>query len=190
MKNMVKISVLLWILMTGTSLILNAQRGKATPGFRHDTTFAMNKDSMGRGVRHMDNMVIHRNGPMVGHYNGVEHGLNRPGRMNHMNAFGGEPFGMMHQGAAPQHRSDMAFGRAGREMRHSSPGMRIMESMPGVTAKQKEELAKLNEKHREEREKLVEKHRESLQALRDDHQKKVNDLLTDEQKKWIEENAQ
>jgi hypothetical protein len=79
--------------------------------------------------------------------------------------------------------------RPGMGMMNNAPGRKIMESMPDVTPKQKDELAKLNDQQQSEMKKLMEQHQQAIKQLREDHRKKVMNLLTDEQKKWLEENT-
>jgi hypothetical protein len=75
-------------------------------------------------------------------------------------------------------------------MMNNAPGRRIMDSMPGVTQKQKDDLEKLNEQHQSEMKKLIEQNQQAMKQLREDHRKKVMNLLTDDQKKWFEEHTQ
>lgn len=82
----------------------------------------------------------------------------------------------------------MAYGGRG-ELMHRTPGMRFIENIPDLTAKQKDDLAKLRETHQGEMKKIMEKQQEEIKALRDSQRKKVMNILTNEQKKWVEENA-
>lgn len=205
MKNIVRIAgMLLILLVAGQSL--EAQRGMR--GFRNDTVFmkqrrdsirmhmrerrmAMNSDSLDRGMRHFYGM------PGQGRGNGawMAPGMGRQGMRNNDFGYGRwmnpgmRQWAMRHQGFQNRGQGMMAYGRGMGPMMQNAPGRRIMESMPGVTSRQKEELKKLNEKQMDEFKKLREKHQEAIKALREDHQKKVMNLLTDEQKKWLEENA-
>lgn len=200
MKNTVKIAGMLMILLlTGSNLA--AQRGR---GFRGDTAFmkqrhdsirmqmaerrmVMNGDSLNWGMRHYQHgnryMFSSEDQRNMRAQNYQYQRLNRD--MEHMRMrprFYGDS--RERRGAGM-----MAYGRGMQGLRQNAPGRMIMESMPGVTAKQKDELAKLNEKQREEITKLREKQQEAVKALRDDHRKKVMNILTDEQKKWLQENT-
>jgi hypothetical protein len=180
MKNTVKIAgMLIILLLTGTNL--EAQRGMR--GFRSDTASmnqrrdsirmqmaerrkSMNMDSAGWGMRHSD-------GRMPGM-------MNHPGGMR-LHAYGN--FGYQrNQGA-------MAYGGGMGRMRQNMPGRLIMQSIPGVTQEQKDQLAKLNKEQQSEMQQLREKQQEELKTLREEHRKKVMNILTDDQKKWLEENA-
>jgi hypothetical protein len=187
MKNTLKIAGMLLILLV-TGLNLEAQRGMR--GFRNDTiSMKQRHDSLGMQMHGRRMSPMGNNAWMApgmgqrGMWNG-DFGYGRrmgPG-MNHR--------GMRQPGFQGGNRSGMmAYGRGRGPMMNDAPGRRIMESMPGVTTKQKDELAKLNEQQTQEMKTLREKHQEAIKALRDDHQKKVQALLTDEQKKWLRDNA-
>lgn len=191
MKNTVKIAVMLLILLV-TGLNLEAQRG--IRGFRNDTiSMKQRHDSLG--------MQIHgrRMSPQAfggGNDAWMAPGMGQRGMRNGDFGYGRQKsqgmnhWGMRQPGFRDGHRSGMmAYGKGRGPMMNDAPGRRIMESMPGVTAKQKDELAKLNQKQMEDMKTLREKHQEAVKALRDEHQKKVQALLTDEQKKWLQDNA-
>jgi hypothetical protein len=211
MKNMVKITgMLIILLLTGSSL--SAQRGMH--GFRSDTAFinqrhdsirmhmaqrrmAMNGDSLDWRIRHSDrrmpDMVPHnfgrgyrewRNPGMDRRYMRAYNFRNQ--RMSRDMRMQQRFYGNFREGDRP---GMMAYNRGVGQMRHNTPGRMIMESMPGVTEKQKEELVKLNEKNKDEMKKFREKQQEAFKSMREDHRKKVMNILTDDQKKWLEENA-
>lgn len=161
MKNIT--GLLIVILMAG-SLNLNAQRG-----MRRDS-LSMKHDSIGM---HMRARPDWRMAPMMrGHAHGwMAQGMGPRGMNNHW----------MAQGMRPGD---------GMGMRNNAPGRRIMESIPGITQKQKDDLAKLNEQNQSEMKKLMEQHQQAVKQLREDHRKKVMNLLTDDQKKWLEEHSQ
>lgn len=210
MKNTIKIAgMLIIILLTG--LNLEAQRGR---GFRSDTVFiknshdsirmqmiqrrmAMNGDSLNWRMRHSDrrmpDMAPGSYGRGYGEWRNADMYRKDMRADNFRNQRAGR--GMRTQpdfyGNFGERRGPgmMAYGRSMEQMRQNTPGRMIMGSMPGVTAKQKEELVKLNEKQREEMKNLREKQQEAVQSLREDHRKKVMNILTDEQKKWLEENT-
>jgi hypothetical protein len=191
MKNTVKIAGMLMILLlTGSNL--SAQRGMR--GFRNDTAFmnqrhdslrmqmaerrrSMNFDSADWGMRH-------------------SYGR-RPAMRNLPGGFGygeGMPFiserNMRTTDFRNQHRRGMmAYGSGMGYMRQNMPGRMIMQSIPGVTQEQKDELAKLNKAQQEDMQKLREKQQEAVKTLREEHRKKIMNILTDDQKKWLEENA-
>lgn len=191
MKNMVKISVLIMILITGiSSLNMNAQRGRGMVRSLNDST-GIRKDSMNLpGRRQM----------MMNYYSREGHMPNIDGRMHNMgprmrNRFDGRMApGYGYRGMRQplygyaQDRPGMDGGLWMGEAMYNAPGRRIIESMPGVTSKQKEELEAINKQQLEEMQKLREKHQEAIRELRDNHRKRVIGLLTDEQKKWMEEN--
>lgn len=128
-----------------------------------------------RSIRsYRQDSVIARHDSLRMHMNGrrMQHGMN--------------PWmapGMRQQGRG------MQYGFRG-DMIPQGPGRRIMESIPGITEKQKQDLAAVNNKQRDEMQKLMEKNREAMKQLREDHRQKVLNLLTDEQKKWLEEHNQ
>jgi hypothetical protein len=193
MKNTVKIAgILMILLLAGSNLA--AQRGMR--GFRSDTVSmnqrrdsirmqmsarrrSMNMDSTRWGMRHPGGMT---QGMMNHHgYRGYMP-YNSDRNINRMRQPFSGNFGNRRQGM-------MAYGRGMGDLRQNMPGRMIMESMPGVTQQQKDELAKLNDNQREEMQKLRDKQQEAVKALRDEHRKKVMNILTDDQKKWLEENA-
>jgi hypothetical protein len=180
MKNTVKIAgILMILLLTGSNL--SAQRGMR--GFRNDTAFmnqrrdsirmqmaerrrSMNMDSTGRGMRHSYGMM--------------------PGMMNHAGRMRPYAYGnFRHQG----NQGAMAFGGGMGRMRQNMPGRMIMQSIPGVTQEQKDQLAKLNKEQQQEMQSLREKQQQAVKTLGEEHRKKIMNILTDDQKKWLEENA-
>lgn len=183
MKNMARISGTLLILLMAGSLNLSAQRGRQ--GMRSDSLYmkhdsmrmrvenrrmsVMKHDSLNTGMRNYYHRMPGMAREMRGHFNYCPcmMGIGTPG-MRH------PYYGMMHG------RGDMVQG---------THGMRILENIPDLTAKQKDELTKLRESQQGEMKKIREKQEEELNGLRDAHRKKVMNILTDKQKKWFEENA-
>lgn len=191
MKNMGKVSVLIMILITGmSSLNVNAQRGRGMWQSLNDST-GIRKDSLNLpGRRHMMMNYYSREGQMPD-IDGRMHNMNpqMKNRFNGRMAPGNGYRGMRQPlyGYA-QDRPGMDGGRRMGEAMSYAPGRRIMESMPGVTSKQKEELEAINKQQLEETQKLREKHMEAIKELRENHRKRVIGLLTEDQKKWMEEN--
>jgi hypothetical protein len=149
----------------------------------------MNNDSLYRGPRQFYGRMPYMAPEMMGRGNGrMNPGMNMPGMRNRrMNGNMG-PGRQQFYG----NRNDMrgfAYGNARGAGMQNAPGRRIMESIPGITEKQQQELKRMNENQLNEMQKLRESHQESLKTLRDDHSKKVMDLLTKDQKKWLEENT-
>jgi hypothetical protein len=211
MKNTLKIATMLIILLlTGSSL--SAQRGMY--GFRGDTAFinqrhdsirmhmaqrrmAMNGDSLDwrirRSDRRMHDMIPHNFGRGYGEWRNPNMDRRYMRAYNFQNQRTARDlrmhqrfYGSLREAGRP---GMIASGRGMGQLRNNTPGRMIMESMPGVTEKQKEELVRLNEKNKEEMKKFREKQQEAFNAMREDHRKKVMNILTDDQKKWLEENA-
>ena len=82
----------------------------------------------------------------------------------------------------------MARGRGQGDMMRRNPGMRMMESIPNLTDKQKEEMTKLREENMAKMQKIRDEQQKQVKEIRDSHSEKVKSILTDEQKKWVEEN--
>jgi hypothetical protein len=149
----------------------------------------MNNDSLNRGSRQFYGRMPHMAPYMMGRgYGRMNPEMDMPGiRNRRMNGNMG-PMRQQFYG----NRNDMrgfAYSNGRGAMMQNAPGRRIMESIPGITAKQQQELTRLNENQQNEMKKLMENHQEALKTLRDDHRKKVRDLLTNDQKKWLEENT-
>lgn len=208
MKNKGKITAFILILLlgAGSSDLVAQGRGMRGSGFdseivktRRDSVrmqmagrrmAMMNQDSMHRGMRQFYGRMPYMAPPMMDRGNGwMNPGMNMRGMRN-------RPIGNMEFQGIRQPFYGNRYGMRGFANRNgrgamiqNAPGRRIMESIPGITAKQQQELTRLNENHQAEAQKLRENHQEALKTLRDDHRKKVMDLLTNEQKKWLEENT-
>lgn len=170
MKNNVKIAGILIIILMAGSFNAVAQRGNR--GFRPDSATMKNDSSrMHMPFRHQ------------GGFYGRMPGMMAPMMRGHAN---------MRPGMVPRGMNNRWMGermRPGTGMINNAPGRRIMESLPGVTQKQKDELAKLNDQHQDEMKKLMEQHQQAMRQLSEEHRKKVMNLLTDDQKKWLEEHT-
>jgi hypothetical protein len=85
---------------------------------------------------------------------------------------------MMRQGMMP-----------GRQfMGEPRPGMRIIETIPDLTDKQKKDIADLRVKQQEEMKKFREDMSAKMNTIREANKAKIMNLLTDEQKKYLEGN--
>ncbi len=98
------------------------------------------------------------------------------GRMGHFRQDPG--FGY---GDVPGWGPGMAPG-SGRQFR----GMRMMDNIPGLTDKQKKELADLRDQQMQEISKFREENQAKMKSMMEEHHKKVMSVLTDEQKKYLE----
>jgi hypothetical protein len=177
MKNMMKIAGIMAILLVTGSISLSAQRGNRgmksdSLRLRCDTTFMrMHGRQMPMGMRN-DSLYM-RHGSF-----GKWQMQSRPGMQ--------QGRGMRQMGPRTEM---MARGRGGQgDMMRRTPGMRMMENIPNLTDKQKEELTKLREDNKARMQKLREEQQKEVKEIRDAHSEKVKSILTDEQKKWVDEN--
>jgi hypothetical protein len=170
MKNSIKTAGMMLMLAVACSFSLNAQRGmrgtqdslRVNRPMPRDGRFQQECNCM-RGYGNMRGM-----GEMKGMGNmrgmGEMRGMGDMRNMRGMREFQGDNFGM----------------------RPSREGRMRIESLPGLTDKQKTDIAALREKQQAEMKKLRDEFSTKMQALREDQRKKVTDLLTDEQKKQLE----
>jgi hypothetical protein len=80
------------------------------------------------------------------------------------------------------------MGRAGMGM-NPATGMKIMESIPNLTDKQKKDIAELRQKQQDVMLKFRSDMQGKMKEMRETNRTKVMNLLTDDQKKWFEENT-
>ena len=199
MKNTVKITGMLLMLLLASSFSLSAQRGMR--GMRPDSA-GMRGMRMERMHSHM--MMQHPDSVKMG---GMHHGMS-PMQMNHMHQFM-FPMCMMRRQMAGNGQRGIWMNKApemrrmGRGMRMMAPGMqhpavgmqplapgmRVMENVPKLTDKQKKDIADLRLKQQEEMQKFRSEMQEKMNDIRESHKTKVLNLLTDDQKKWVEENT-
>jgi hypothetical protein len=90
--------------------------------------------------------------------------------------------GMMRRGMRPIPGEGMKY-------QHHEPGMRMFESIPDLTDKQKKNIDELMQKKQDEMKKLRDEMMTKMKGIRDSHRAKIMDLLTPEQKKWFEDNT-
>lgn len=178
------------LIMAG-SLSLNAQRGMR--GMRPDSA-GMNRMKMQQ--RQMPMRMQNTDSLRMG---GMRHGM-APGRMNNMRGRSMNPwmgygmgFGRMnymgHWGMYPGMRMmGPGMGRPGMGMRQQAPG-RVYENIPGLTDKQKKDIADLRQKQQDEMQKFREEQQGKMKEMRESQRTKIMNLLTPEQKKWFEENT-
>lgn len=175
MKNFLKISGLALLLMIAVPSAFS-QRGYGR----------MMRDSSG-----MANMKMHRDSVMM-------HGMRRSHAMGRYNfcPMCGMPmgnFGMnMHRGGwgrgmwnGPAYGMRPGFGNDFGPGVHP-PMMRRIESIPGITDKQKKEIADLRQKQMDEIRKFREESMAKMKSIRDKHREDIMNLLTDEQKKYLQ----
>ena len=172
MKRGFKVAFILIIFLMSGFLNVNAQ-GRMR-GFRGDSITMKN-----------DSLRMHMPGRNQGGFHGMMPGMS-PAMRGRSNMWMGP--GMRRRGMNNPWMGERM--RPGAGMMNNAPGRRIMESIPGITQKQKDELGKLNDQHQSEMKKLIEQNQQTMKQLREDHRKKVMNLLTDEQKKWLEEHTQ
>jgi hypothetical protein len=91
--------------------------------------------------------------------------------------FPGPGFGMRH---------GMMPGRPG--MKQPRPGMRILETIPNLTEKQKKDIADLRQKQMEEMKKMREEMSAKMNDMHEANRTKIMNIFTDEQKKYFEGN--
>jgi hypothetical protein len=165
MKNTVRISIILLMLLIAGSLTLSAQRGMR--GMRPDSSEMkmkrMNQWQMPMGHMGMGYGMGFRMGP----------GRMGPGRMGP-----GMWGGPMRPG----------MGHPGMGMRQEAPGRNI-ENIPNLTEKQKNDITELRQKNQQEMQKIRDEMQLKMKEMRESQRTKIMNLLTPEQKKWFEENA-
>ena len=191
MKNTMKITGIFLMLFAAFSLSLNAQRGMR--GMRPDSA-GMNRMKMQQ--RQMPMRMQNTDSLRMG---GMRYGM-APGRMNYMGRRAMNPwmgYGMAfdrmnymrHRGMDPGMRMmGPGMQRPAMGMRQQAPG-RIIENIPGLTEKQKKDIADLRQKQQDEMQKFREEMQGKMKEMRESQRIKVLNLLTPEQKKWFEENT-
>ena len=178
------------LLLTG-SLSLNAQRGMR--GMRPDTArmsrMKMEQRQMPMRIQNTDSLRM----------GGMRYGM-APGHMNNMRGWAMNPgmrFGMApgrmyyrdHWAMSPGMRMMRpGMGRSGMGMRPQAPG-RIIDNIPGLTDKQKKDIADLRQKQQAEMQKFREEMQGKMKEMRESQRTKVMNLLTPDPKKWFEENT-
>lgn len=187
MKTMIKLIVMAVILVIAGSNPADAQRGMGK--MMHDTAFMKKEGFPMMQMRHM-------NAPMYGHmcpgcrmgmYQGARGGM-RPG-MGWGPGYGRGMRPGMGWGPGPDFRGGMGPGQFNRPGMKQGAGLARLESIPGLTDKQRKDIADLKQKQMAEMKKLREESMARMKTLREDHRKKVMGLLTEEQKKYIDENT-
>lgn len=154
------------VLIMAGSMTLSAQRSMR--GMGNDSLMMKRMERMNQNRMNIDRQMMHMP-------------YNRSS-MNHMRHF--------RQGFGPYGPGAMRPGAGFRE-----PGMRmdqdrpLLYNIPGLTDKQKKDIADLRGKQQAEMEKLRIDMQSKMKALREDHRSKVMNLLTPEQKKWLEDNT-
>ena len=196
MKTTVKLTGILLMLMLVCNLSLNGQRGmQGMPDNTGMNRMRMTSDTLQRHARGMRPDTLRMRGmrPQMG-----------PGRMAPIGQFYGQhqmygmrggmgmgpgmdrgmrglmvpgPMGGMRRGMGNNDRNGWGPMNAGRLM---------MESIPNVTEKQKQEIADLRLKQQDEMKKFREEMVAKMQTMRETHRKNMLNILTDEQKKFLE----
>jgi hypothetical protein len=187
MKNSIKVTGIMLVLVAVCSFSLNAQRGmRGMP----DST-RMNRPGREMGMRQMMPPMAKRDSlfmkQMRGDFRGGMRGMGsgpgfrmQPGDRNGMRGmreFSGNRYGM-------RGRSEFQGDRFG--MSPQFDGMMRIEFLPGLTDKQIADIAVLRVKQHSEMKKLRDEFATKMQAMREDQRKKITNLLTDEQKKQLE----
>ncbi len=90
-------------------------------------------------------------------------------------------------GMGPGYGMRRGMGPWRQDMRPAIPGLRIIESLPNLTDKQKTDIEKLRQTQMEEMKKFREDMQTKMNALRKSNRDKIVNLLTPEQKKYFEE---
>ena len=70
------------------------------------------------------------------------------------------------------------------------PGMGRIDNIPGLTDKQKEQIAAIRKQQQEEMQKFREETAAKMKAIRSSNHEKILNILTDEQKKYLENPAE
>jgi hypothetical protein len=173
MKNAVKMTVILLVLIMAGNDGLKAQRGMMwEPDSLHAVRYGRGMNMM-HGKFHGqpgDSLYMHRM-PGWGYQ-----GHMMPGNMR--GYFPGQHYGM---------RPGMPYEQfRGQEMGNGFPLWRHVESLHNLTDKQKTELQALRKSQGDEMKKFREDNIARLKQIRENNQKKLNSILTDEQKKQLE----
>jgi hypothetical protein len=138
-----------------------------------------------------------RPGMEQGPMNGMRRGMS-PGPMNGMGrGMGQGPANGMGRGMGQRPMNGMQRGMGrGRGPMAINPMMRgnmgpgrMMEMIPGLTDKQKKDIADLRQKQQDDMKKVREEVTKKMKDLSETHRKKVMDLLTPDQKKFVESHA-
>lgn len=175
MKNLIRISGLaLLLIIAGTQAFAQRGYGRMMP------------DSS-----RMANMKMHSDSLMM-------HGMRRSHAMGHFNfcPMCGMPMGNsgmnMHRGGGGRgmwngqaYRMQPGF-RNGFGPGMQSPMKHRIQSIPGLSDKQKKEIADLRQKQADEIRKFREESIARMKSIRDAHRKDLMNLLTDDQKKYLE----
>ncbi|GEM_PF-4808576 len=184
MKRIGKIKVVVLLIMAAGSMMAIAQPGRR--GIMPDSS------RMERMHRHR--MMQDSDTLMKGEF---EHRLARhrmppmcPG-MDYMWGRFGHPHYQMWPGPGAWHHDP----RAGRQwmpgdewMRGYGPWTGIMETVPGLTEKQRKEISELRQKQRQEMQEFRADIQKKTREMREATRTKIMNVLTDEQKKWVEKN--
>jgi hypothetical protein len=198
MKTTIKPIIMAIVLVIAATGAMNAQRGMGR--MMHDTTHMrmMRHDTafMGRHGNQMMQMR-HMNAPMHGQMcpgcgmgmgPGAKGGM-RPGMGMGMGPGAGRGMRQgMGMGPGPEFRGGMGPDRFNRPGMNQGAGLARLESIPGLTDKQKKDIADLKQKQMDEMKKLREESMAKMKSLREDNRKKIMGLLTEEQKKYLEGN--
>jgi hypothetical protein len=197
MKTTVKLTGILLMLMLAFNVSLNAQRGSR--GMSDNT--GMNRMRIASDTLHRQGMNLRRDSLRMRGMGPQQMG---PGRMTPGGQFYARHpmYGMrngMGRGPWMQRgmRDRMAAGSIGGMRRgmgnidHNGWGPMntqrlMMESIPNVTEKQKQEIADLRIKQQDEMKMFREEMAAKMQTMRETHKKSLLNILTDEQKKFLE----
>ncbi len=101
--------------------------------------------------------------------------------------------GQMGYGRMHNFRGNREFGRNQmapwrQDFRKGIPGMRILEMLPDLTDKQRQDILKIRQQEEQEMLKIRQDMQTKVQALRQSQKAKIMSLLTDKQKKFLEDN--
>jgi hypothetical protein len=169
---------LLLIFLLACNINLTAQRGMRS--LRMDSMHMRNDSAV--YPRHMQRGGFHDMGRQ---YASRDFGRG----MQHFRGMGPEHefrYGMM-PGPGRMNPGMRPMPYVNRRPQGMAPGGRMMENIPGLTDKQKQDLEKLNEKQREDMQNLMKDRQEKMKELRESHRENLLKILNDDQKKWLEE---
>lgn len=154
------------------SLRMNMMRRHGDSLFRGGMRRGMGFGNMGPG------MMPHMRGHMgYGQMPGFRGEMGRNRQYGMRRGFGMGPGYGMQRGMGPLRQG----------MRPAIPGLRILESLPGLTDKQKTDIEKLRQTQVAEMKKFREDMQAKMETLRKSNREKVMNLLTPEQKKYLDE---
>ena len=203
MKRTIIIAGIALVILAAFTGSLDAQRGmRGMHGMQmHHRIAGGDSLRMNMMRQHGDSLlrrgIQHRMNPgAFGNPMGPGMGPRMRGRVGagHMPGFRGEmwqnnPRGMR-RGFVPGPGFGMRQGMMpGRQfMGEPRPGMRIIETIPDLTDKQKKDIADLRVKQQEEMKKFREDMSAKMNTMREANKAKIMNLLTDEQKKYLEGN--